>query len=108
MRFRRHLRLFLPALALLLLVGVAAGCGRDDEGSAAGGGDTTSETTVERSMRADAAGMRRDPIRTCTPRQEMDSGTCPYLHSRSTGRHQGDVMLTCGQSSPDRRILYKM
>ena len=50
MRFRRHLRLFLPALALLLLVGVAAGCGRDDEGSAAGGGDTTSETTASEEL----------------------------------------------------------
>ena len=46
MSFRRYLRLLLPVLAVLLLAGVAAGCGRDDEdsGSAAGGDDTTAET----------------------------------------------------------------
>jgi phosphate transport system substrate-binding protein len=46
-RFRRYLRLLLPVLAVLLLAGVATGCGRDDDegSSAAGGDDTTAETT---------------------------------------------------------------
>jgi phosphate transport system substrate-binding protein len=44
--FRRYLRLLLPVLAVLLLAGAAAGCGRDsEENSAAGGEETTAETS---------------------------------------------------------------
>ena len=49
MSFRRYLRLLLPVLAVLLLAGVAAGCGRDDE-STAGGDDTTAETSTSEEL----------------------------------------------------------
>jgi phosphate transport system substrate-binding protein len=49
--FRRYLRLLLPVLAVLLLAGVAAGCGRDDdEGSAAGGEDTAETSAPEEQL----------------------------------------------------------
>jgi phosphate transport system substrate-binding protein len=44
-RFRGHMRLLLPALVLLLLAGIAAGCGRD-EGTANAGDGTTGETST--------------------------------------------------------------
>jgi phosphate transport system substrate-binding protein len=44
-RFRGHMRLLLPALVLLLLAGIAAGCGRD-EGTASAGDGTTGETST--------------------------------------------------------------
>jgi phosphate transport system substrate-binding protein len=49
--FRRYLRLLLPVLAVLLLAGVAAGCGRDDdEGGSAAGGDDTTETAASEEL----------------------------------------------------------
>jgi phosphate transport system substrate-binding protein len=44
-RVRPYLRLLLPVFAVLLLAGVAAGCGRDDEESGSGAGEETSADT---------------------------------------------------------------
>jgi phosphate transport system substrate-binding protein len=45
-RFRGHLRLLLPVLAVALVAAVAVGCGRD-EGTAAAGDGTTDTSTAE-------------------------------------------------------------